>query len=95
MRLIQVQKWEYDPSSALAVNCPPVFTDVYFKEDPEVLTSLLDISPNKSNDVLAVLRLMATAMFQVTRPQLKEYPPDGQFYSHASGYKTTVERIPA
>ena len=76
-----LQVWEYDPSSALDVNCPPVFNGVYFKDEPEVLASLLDISQNKTNDVLAVLRLLATAMLKVTTRQLQEYLPGGSFHA--------------
>ncbi|KAK7103600.1 uncharacterized protein [Littorina saxatilis] len=76
-----LRNWEQDPSPALSQNCEPVFTGVVFREQPDVLQSLLAVSEEKATAVKALLQKMCSAMLVVTERQLEDFLPGGKYHN--------------
>lgn len=73
--------WSQDASPALDVNCEPLFPDITFHKDNDILTSLLTITEDKKAAVASLLQRICVGLVEVTERQLADFLPEGRYYN--------------
>ena len=74
-----LQDWQTDASHALDANFQPLFPDVHFQHNDNILQSLLCVGDEKAAKVKSILEEICTGLVTVTERQLGDFLPGGRY----------------
>lgn len=72
--------WTQDASPAFDADCVPLFPDIHFRHDGNILQSLLAVGDEKKAAVTILLQKMCAGLVEVTERQLADFLPQGRYY---------------
>ena len=74
-----LQDWQTDASHALDANFQPLFPDVHFQHNDNILQSLLCVGDEKKAKAKSILEEICTGLVTVTERQLGGFLPGGRY----------------